>query len=240
MSETADLHETLTCPKCGFVQEERSDCRKCGVVFSKYYALYPSTRPEAIASVASPGTAAQIDRSQKLAISDLQMQIRELNARFAEVEFEKAERIQLRADLKNLEKKLREALEETAARLEQWQHQIDGFCISKAHLETLDFNLAAVMERLEQLEVRMKMLESATGHEDDFAGHESHYSRLLSELQQQLLSLKMEVSEIKSQYHTTGQISGTEQARSALEEDVHAIRGDLDELRKIFGTIVMK
>jgi len=112
---------SINCPKCGHAQEERLDCRKCGVVFSKYYALHPPGRLD-IAGVAEESSVKKpSEPDQATVISDLQQQVRELSARFAEIEFEKAERSQLRTDLKNLDRRLQDMLDRMALQLEQFE-----------------------------------------------------------------------------------------------------------------------
>jgi hypothetical protein len=87
----------MICPKCGFEQEERLDCKECGIVFSKYQALFPP------ADEAGP---ADEDPQMKSEFHTLQIQVRELSSRMREAEFEKAERKKLRADLKELEERI--------------------------------------------------------------------------------------------------------------------------------------
>ena len=73
----------MICPKCGFDQEERLDCKECGIVFSKYNALFTASE--------SSGTPEE-EVSLKSEIQDLQIQVRELSSRLIDVDFEKAER----------------------------------------------------------------------------------------------------------------------------------------------------
>ena len=105
----------MNCPKCGFAQEERLDCKKCGVVFAKYYAMYPpdgSSPVESAESFDMPPPA-PVDPYQ-IELSEMRHSLRELNRRFNELDFERIERNRMRNEIRALEQKLEEGL----ARLE--------------------------------------------------------------------------------------------------------------------------
>jgi hypothetical protein len=101
----------VNCPKCGFVQEERLDCRKCGVVFAKYFAMYPpdgSTPVESAESFEMPPPA-PVDPYQ-IELSEIRHSLRELTRRFNELDFERIERNRMRNEIRVIEQKLEEGL----------------------------------------------------------------------------------------------------------------------------------
>jgi hypothetical protein len=94
----------VNCPKCGFEQEERVDCIRCGIVFSKYYAVHilsRSTPPDSTAS--SPD---QVLPASDTGITEIRQTLREVQRRLGEVEYERAERAQLRKNLKALDERM--------------------------------------------------------------------------------------------------------------------------------------
>ena len=240
MNNAGSPSSSLLCPKCGLEQEERLDCKRCGVIFSKFYALYSSNGSGAFGEEENPATPRPSDRDPRMAIADLQLQIRELNARFADAEFEKAERNQIRSDLKNLERQLREILEQMEARLDQCEQRIECASLPKAQLESLNFNFSSIMERLERLEARLENLEPSETRSDDLWEEENDNSRLLLELHGQISTLSAEVSGIKSRLDAGRPAQDPEEPRTALEDDVRAIRGNLDDLRQLLGSLSIK
>ena len=117
----------MNCPKCGFAQERRSDCKKCGVVFSKYYALYPSAKPAVPKGLEDPIENELAERERSDAITELQLQVRELSARFDEMESDRAEREQFRTEMENLQRLLHESLDLTSSRLDQFEQHMGEF-----------------------------------------------------------------------------------------------------------------
>lgn len=109
---------TLKCPKCGYSQEERQDCVRCGIVFAKYYAMYPQGRDmpaegQDAALFSSPASGDTLS----VEISDLRQGVREIANRLTDVEFDRAERGLLRGDVKSVEQKVAELEEDLRSRL---------------------------------------------------------------------------------------------------------------------------
>jgi peptidoglycan hydrolase CwlO-like protein len=225
----------IICPKCGHEQEERLDCRKCGIIFSKYYALFPSSK--SAASNGAEESIAQVptEQNREATISDMQMQLREISARFANVEFEKAERNQLRADLKNLERQLHDNLESMENRLDQFAKRFEESSVPAPDKES-GSRLAAILERLEHIEGSLQNLDHFGGKFRDLDEKNRAYSQLMLELQMQHSALRKEVADIKSQLELLSQAQESQEPETPLEIDVHAIRKYLDELRDILST----
>jgi hypothetical protein len=85
---SASITGSMICPKCGYAQEDRLDCKRCGIVFSKYCALVPTIKSAAANGLEKSIAPGPSEQDLRAMISNLQLQVRELSARSAQVEFE--------------------------------------------------------------------------------------------------------------------------------------------------------
>lgn len=104
----------MNCPKCGFVQEERADCKKCGVVFAKFFAFRaPESAPALMVQEPLPAVStAPVEQSQSDAsqLHEIKQSLRNLQQRFHELEFERAERRRLHGEMRAIDGRLQEGL----------------------------------------------------------------------------------------------------------------------------------
>jgi DNA repair exonuclease SbcCD ATPase subunit len=224
----------MACPKCGHEQEERPDCLKCGVVFSKYYALFPSSKSPMAKSIEEPTARQQSEQERRAVVSDLQLQVREISARMAEVEFEKAERNQLRTELKNLEQFVQTNLEQITGRMERCEKRNGEQPASKVQQEIED-HFPPLLKRLERAEDRLERLDHISSQINDLNDKSGAGFQQLSKLQIQYSALREEFAAIRNRLEQVYEAQRNEEPRTPLEEDVHAIRRNLDEFRQILS-----
>jgi len=151
----------VNCPKCGFEQEERLDCRKCGVVFSKYLAM------QAEASGPPSGPVVQAENGTSVEILELRQSVRDLSRRFSEVEFERVERGQIRGELRVLDKKYQASFDQFSRRLEDMEKLLsnpqapppapDGERLAEVQREILEANVDPIAKRLTEAEERLQL-----------------------------------------------------------------------------------
>jgi chromosome segregation ATPase len=220
---------SMNCPKCGFLQERRIDCKKCGVVFSKYYALFPTSKAGDAIPAEAVNTQELSGQDFRLMIEELQDQVRRLSTRCSQVEFEKAERTQLRQDLKNLERQLVENVE----RLEGQMVPLPP--VPQTELQALDPRLPELRDRLEQAESTLGSFEFAGQYIVELSEKGEANSRQIADLQQLIGLLREDLDSVKSQLEAIAEAQKAEEPRTSLEEDVHSIRRNLDELRSFLS-----
>ncbi len=167
----------MNCPKCGFVQEERADCKKCGVVFAKFFAFHvqesaptpsiqePPTGGSAVALEPSPAELSQLH--------EIKQSLRNLEQRFHELEFERAERRRLHGEMRVVGERLQESLARVTACQEEVElhaaklaelpaaPSLEEFSALQIEVRTLD--IRSLQKCIEQLENRMSayMLEQS-------------------------------------------------------------------------------
>jgi chromosome segregation ATPase len=149
---------TVNCPKCGFEQEQRLDCRKCGIIFSKYLAL--QSEPSGAASPSAPA-----ENGAPVEILELRQGIRDLTRKFSEVEFERVERGQLKSDLRVLEKKVQTSLDQLSYRLEELEKLLsnpqappppaDDGRLAEVRKELLEANVDPLNQRVVRIEEKL-------------------------------------------------------------------------------------
>jgi chromosome segregation ATPase len=267
LNNSGSASDLLNCPKCGYAQEKRLDCKKCGIVFSKYYAIYSPAQSADVAAPAanasSPDPSGQDFRS---ALTQMQSQIQTFSGRFAEVEFEKAERSQLRIDLKNLERQIRENIARMESRLVQTEKSLQNPPTPPSQPAAPDVRIMALSEKLERIEEKLGSFDFATqsivtlGEKNEANSRQvgelknqlaalqneakdaksapelfAQAQKQVSDLQNQLTSLQNEVKEIKTGLDEVVQAQKEQEPRTPIEQDVHIIRKNMDELRQFFS-----
>jgi chromosome segregation ATPase len=149
----------VNCPKCGYSQEERADCKKCGIVFAKYYAIRKPTEPqETVPAVAPENGAAEL--------VEMQRALRDLTRRYGEVEFERAERQRLREEIRALEHRFEAEFAGLSARISETEKGISEVLeltrfapeevmrLKQSIAEQLD----PLLKRVEQIEGKLEIL----------------------------------------------------------------------------------
>ena len=161
----------MNCPKCGFIQEEGTDCKRCGVVFAKFLALHHE--PGAQLEIQEPQAPGNGSSQQELAVSllpqllEVKQNLKTLQQRFTELEFERAERRRIRSEIRALEDRLQELQAETAKHQEEIRQQVLELSALPASPNVEDFvalkqevgRINALCLQTEQIE---RMLDSRT------------------------------------------------------------------------------
>ncbi len=220
----------VNCPKCGYEQEERLDCRKCGIVFSKYLALYPPNKnnaPENTDQAPQPG-ASENGYSE---LSELQRNVRDLNRRYSEVEFERAERHRLRDELHELGEKIQNAETAGSSRLADLEERLGQLASIGAATEGLAGDLYSkmlqqidpVFKRIEQIEAR---LETDLG--ERASKQDPQYSEILRELEQRFVDLESKVARRAEE---------AKAAAESLAKDLSEVRGALQNVTLRYSEI---
>ena len=176
----------------------------------------------------SPGVPELSDHDLRASFSELQAKVSALHSRFAEVEFEKAERNQLRTDLKSLERQFHESTARVGSRLEQCEQRLEKPPVSQQQQEAFDFEIPAIHDRLIQMEDRLGGLELAGQSLPEICEKQDAGSGRISELENQIADLRREITEIRC-------VLQAQEPRTPLEEDVHLIRKNLDDLRQFLS-----
>jgi len=160
----------VNCPKCGFVQEERADCRKCGVVFARFHAL----RAQESAAWLDPGEQprpsngfSQEPHPPELpALLEFRRNLRELQQRYNELEFERAERRRIRGEVLSLGERLQEGLGQITSHQEKIQQHAAKLAeltpspslhdFTELRMEVRALDVGAAHRRIEQVESRLQ------------------------------------------------------------------------------------
>jgi len=89
---------------------------------------------------------------------------------------------------------------------------------------------------LKQLEEKLQSLGQISHQTSNLDERTAAVSHLISELQGQHSALREQVMEIKSQLELVRQAEKAGEPKTPLEDDVHAIRKNLDELSRLIST----
>jgi len=155
----------VNCPKCGFLQEERIDCRKCGVVFSKYLALRgqnPAMPPDVPAPQNNFNASAEGSPEEPPELLEIRRFLKDVQQRFNELEFERAERRRIGGELRSLEARLEENLDRISALEEGMEQSLSALAalpeppsrgeFAELRKEVSAIDIEAIGRRIERVE----------------------------------------------------------------------------------------
>jgi len=220
----------MICPKCGFEQEERLDCRECGVIFSKYNALFQSTDGQN----ESGDSASAINE-----IQELQIQMRELSSRLIDAEFEKAERKKLRSDLRDLEDLLQSEKTGTETRLRQIEEKLASQ--SEGPGVKIQRDLQGKLSKIDEIEQKTTQLSdiltTAIDQCTNLWEKTGQNSYQISEFHKQIVALRNEVLELRGQLENLQENQTKEEPQTIAEDDIRAIRRNLDQLGQFISEL---
>jgi hypothetical protein len=193
----------LNCPKCGYEQEERLDCLKCGIVFNKYHIAHTGDKPPVSMTNDAPMPTSR-EEGSTLTLAEIRQAVRDLSRRFHEVEYERVERSHLRGELRGLDKKIETGMEQTSSR----------------------------MDTLEKLVGEPPPPPPVVSLHDQ-AGLKAEIQEICIEpLLQKLAQVETRLLKMEEVVNLLANPLVDDESRPPLEDDVHAIRQHLDQIRR--------
>jgi len=242
---------TMKCPKCGHSQEERLDCARCGIVFAKYYAMYPQAAdlpPENQETPFSPYTVPADTLSTE--VSELRQGVREIASRLTNVEFERAERNLLRGEIKSVEQTVSELAEDLRNRVSALEEYVSDPHQEQVSESSPGTTLEEMIERLGQVERQLEALATQTPPQDmEMAqmireigtrqdGLEGRVDELIERFQQEveasqssgkgLAELRQAVQSATVRYSEIGDLKKN---HLVLQNEIETLRRDQENLR---------
>jgi chromosome segregation ATPase len=220
----------MICPKCGFEQEKRLDCRECGVIFSKYNALFQSAEGQDM----SAESASALNE-----IQELQIQMRDLSSRLIDAEFEKAERKKLRSDVRDLEDLIQSEKTGTEARLRQIEEKL----ASQPEIQgaKIPRDLQGKLSKIDEIEQKTTQLSdiltTAIDQCTNLWEKTGQNSYQISEFHKQIVALRNEVLELRGQLENLQENQTKEEPQTIAEDDIRAIRRNLDQLGQFISEL---
>ncbi len=233
----------MNCPKCGYSQEERLDCRKCGVVFNKYYLLHPPSKPAAAEGgdpVQPPPPQPAISEDSANEIADLRQSFRDLNRRFNEVEFERAERTHLRSELRALDQRFKEDLIQAQDRLAAIEGRIAQINVEPSSVAPEEFQklkheltegqFVPLRKHLEEVEARLEALPKPTAarSDDSIAEGLRRFEERMAQSENDIAAL-VELSRSQGESLPDG--------ADRLSKEIEALRGSLENVSLRYSEI---
>ena len=175
----------VNCPKCGFLQEERIDCRKCGVVFSKYLALRgqnPAMPPDVPGPQNNFNASPEGSPEEPPELLEIRRFLKDVQQRFNELEFERAERRRIGGELRSLEARLEENLDRISALEEGMEQSLSALAalpeppsrgeFAELRKEVSAIDIEAIGRRIERVEQGLATCIDALARLADSGVHE--------------------------------------------------------------------
>jgi chromosome segregation ATPase len=201
----------VNCPKCGYSQEERSDCKRCGIVFAKYFAIYKAADlPETHAPVAADNGAAEMAEMQRV--------LRDLAKRYGEIEFERAERQRLREDIREIEHRQREESVGLSARISEVEKALNAVLdATRLVPEEVEQIKRSVWERLDPVLKKIDQIESRLDALAREPKNDPKLMDVLGKLEQRVADSEAIAARAAAESKTSGSATDLAEMRAALQ-----------------------
>lgn len=206
------------------------------MVFSKYYALHLPGKPVVSEVLDPPLTQPPAPESLSVEIADLRHSFNELSRRFNELEFERAERSQLRGEMRCLDQKLKGTLAQVHERLSNLEEgtanppapppSASPEDIQQLRNELLQEHLVPLQTKLGHVEARLEILPKELAPKTDLRFFEA-----LRALEQHITELESEIAK-----DAEDRRAKAENPPSGAEK----ISKNLDELRVSLQNVTMR
>jgi DNA repair exonuclease SbcCD ATPase subunit len=201
----------VNCPKCGYSQEERSDCKRCGIVFAKYFALRKTADSQEPGAPAAP-------ENGSTEIAEMQRALRELARKYGEVEFERSERQRLREEIRAVEHRFEGELTGLSARISEIEKSISEILtvaqIAPQEFARLERSFAnrfdPFLKKLETIESRIEALSKE-------ARNDSRFMDSVRRLDQRVADTETLVAKVASEPKPANGAADIAELRSALQ-----------------------